>query len=135
MSRSRIKKKIIFGSGSIIFMAACVAALGTFIAKAESRAVDVRQNGSAWKSCPTVHFSIKQKARGISCARSYKVAKRAQKKFCSRPGRCSYYDPPPIERGTVRSNGWKCKVVRRPTSGHISCKRGKLRSFRSQAVF
>jgi hypothetical protein len=94
-----------------------------------------REARSGWERCSTIHPSITQKARRVNCSRAARVAKKAQRKFCRRPGRCSYYDPPEVERGVVRLNGWKCRVLRRPTYGHTICRKGKMRSYRSQAAF
>jgi hypothetical protein len=51
--------------------------------------------------------------RGVTCRVGARVAYRAVRRFCSRPGKCSYGpDTSPLRtyRGRVRYGAWRCRV-------------------------
>ena len=64
----------------------------------------------------------------MSCRHGKKVAYKARKKFCNMHNDCYMRSDLSSYRGTVRRNGWKCKVTVQYESFRGKCRKGNMRS-------
>ena len=68
------------------------------------------------------------RAKNATCRRAWKVTRKANREFCRRNNDC-YIDWQTnigyVYRGTIRWNGWRCKVTNGWELYRVKCRRGK----------
>lgn len=70
------------------------------------------------------------RASNTTCQKGRKATSKARKKFCKARDNCSIDqtgDFSDIYRGTVRRNGWKCKVAVGWEYSRVKCRKGNMR--------
>lgn len=68
------------------------------------------------------------RAQNTTCQRAYKVTRKASRKFCSQNNDCTIdqqSDLSQLYRGTVRWNGWRCKVMNGWEIYRVKCRKGE----------
>lgn len=68
------------------------------------------------------------RAKNTTCTRAWKTTRQSWKKFCSTRNRCfinPYGDITKVYRGSVRRNGWRCKVSDGWELIRVKCRKGQ----------
>jgi hypothetical protein len=67
------------------------------------------------------------RAENATCKRAYKVTRKANRKFCRQNNDCMIDQSSDLTyryRGTVRWNGWRCKVMNGWEIYRVKCRKG-----------